>query len=91
MIIGRGVMITRLVKPTARPRRTRPMTSMLMLTAVKLRTTPAKNRKPPISMEFLRPNVLVRWPETREETMPARYNEETNMVSAWFLKMQYAS
>jgi hypothetical protein len=32
-------------------------------------------------MEFLRPNVLVKWPATGEASMPARKKEETNVVS----------
>jgi hypothetical protein len=84
-------VITRLVKPTAKPSRMRPMMSMLMWTAEVLRMAPAKKNMPPISMEFLRPIVLVKWPDTRLERMAARYNEETNKVSTWFLKMQYVS
>ncbi|AQK68344.1 hypothetical protein ZEAMMB73_Zm00001d015219 [Zea mays] len=65
-----------------KPSRMRQMMSMLMWTAEVLRMAPAKKNMPPISIEFLRPIVLIKWPNTRLERMAARYNEETNK-NAW--------
>jgi hypothetical protein len=70
-----------------KPSRMRRMMSMLMWTAEVLRMALAKKNMPPISIEFLRPIVLIKWPNTRLERMAARYNEETNKVSTWFLNM----
>lgn len=64
---------------------------MATFTAVQLRTEPTKKSDAPISIEFRRPIFFVMWPATRHANMPARYSDDTNVVSSWLSKMQYSS